>query len=82
MNADGSNVRQLTHFLVPIESGDTNWSSDGTKIIFEYDIAGQLQSNPNVYAEIWTMNTNGTQQQSTRQPCSSVGCAPRWQPKQ
>jgi len=81
MNADGSNLIQLTHFQVPIESGDTNWSSDGTKIIFEYDIDGQLQSNPNAYAEVWTMNANGTQQLSTRQPCSSVGCAPRWQPK-
>jgi Tol biopolymer transport system component len=81
MNADGSNIRQLTHFQTPIESGDSNWSSDGTEIIFEYDIDGHLQSDPNAYAEVWTMNANGTQPLSTRQPCSSVGCAPRWQPK-
>jgi TolB protein len=81
MNADGSNVMQLTHFLVPVESGDTNFSSDGKKIIFEYDINGHLQSDPNAYAEVWTMNADGSQQLSTRQPCSAVGCAPRWQPR-
>jgi len=80
MNADGSNVTQLTHFNVPIESGDTNWSPDGKNIIFEYDINGHLQSDPNAYAEIWIMNSDGTRQLSTIQPCSSVGCAPRWRP--
>jgi Tol biopolymer transport system component len=80
MNADGSNLRQLTHFNVPIESGDTNWSPDGTKIIFEYDIDGKKQSDPNAYAEVWIMNADGTKQLSTKQPCSCVGCAPRWRP--
>jgi Tol biopolymer transport system component len=80
MNADGSNTRQLTHFQSPIESGDTNWSSDGKKIIFEYDINGKLQSDPDAYAEVWTMNADGSGQTSTKQPCSDVGCAPRWQP--
>jgi Tol biopolymer transport system component len=81
MNADGTNTRQLTFFNVPIESGDTNWSSDGEQIIFEYDINGKLQSDPNVFAEIWTMRSDGSGQFTTKQPCSSVGCAPRWQPK-
>jgi TolB protein len=80
MHGDGSHVIQLTHFLLPIESGDTNWSSDDKKIVFEYDINGHLQSEPNAYAEVWTMNADGTQQLSTGQPCSSVGCAPRWRP--
>jgi Tol biopolymer transport system component len=80
MHANGSNIMQLTHFGAPLESGDTNWSADGKKIIFEYDINGHLQSDPNAYAEVWTMNTDGTQQLSTRQSCSSVGCAPRWRP--
>ena len=80
MNADGSNVRQLTHFTAPYESGDTNWSSDGTKIIFEWDVNGQKQSNPDAYAEVWTMNVDGTQQKSTNQACSCVGAAPRWKP--
>jgi TolB protein len=80
MNADGSNVRQLTHFNTPYESGDTNWSGDGTKIIFEWDVNGQKQSNPGAYAEVWTMNADGTQQTSTHQACSCVGAAPRWKP--
>jgi Tol biopolymer transport system component len=80
MNADGSNTRQLTHFNTPVESGDTNWSPDGTKIIFEYDIDGKKQSDPNAFAEVWVMNADGTKQLSTKQPCSCVGCAPRWRP--
>ncbi len=78
MNADGSNLQQLTHFVVPVESGDTHWSPDGKKITFEYDINGNLQSNPDAYAEVWTMNADGSNQQTTKQPCSCVGCAPRW----
>ena len=80
MNADGSNTRQLTQFNMPYESGDTNWSADGTKIIFEYDIDGKLQSDPDAYAEVWTINADGTNQITTKQPCSCVGCAPRWRP--
>jgi len=80
MDADGTNVRQLTHFATPLESADTNWSADGKKIIFEYDIDGKLQSDPNAYAEVWVMNADGSGQASTQQACSCVGCAPRWQP--
>ena len=78
MNADGSHVQQLTHFAAPVESGDTNWSPDGRKITFEYDINGNLQSNPNAFAEVWIINADGSQPLSTKQRCSSVGCAPRW----
>jgi Tol biopolymer transport system component len=80
MNADGSQVVRLTHFAVPYEAGDTNWSSDGTKITFERDVNGMKQSNPNAYAEVWTMNADGSGETSTGVPCSDVGCAPRWQP--
>jgi len=80
MNADGSQPEQLTHFDVPDEAGDTNWSSDGKKIAFEYDINGMKQSDPNAYAEVWTMNPDGSGQTSTGVQCSDVGCAPRWQP--
>ena len=80
MNADGSQLQQLTHFDVPYEAGDTNWSSDGRKITFEYDISGMKQSDPNAYAEVWTMNPDGTGATSTGMQCSDVGCAPRWQP--
>lgn len=80
MRADGSEVTQLTHFGPPYEAGDTNWSSDGKKIAFEYDISGKKQSDPNAIAEVWTMNADGSDQHSTGARCSGVGCAPRWQP--
>ncbi len=80
MNADGSGQKQLTHFDVPDEAGDTNWSSDGRKIAFERDISGMKQSDPNAYAEVWTMNPDGGGESSTGVQCSGVGCAPRWQP--
>jgi TolB protein len=81
MNADGSQLDQLTHFDVPYEAGDANWSSDGKKIAFEYDINGMKQSDPNAYAEVWTMNPDGSGETTTGVQCSGVGCAPRWQPK-
>jgi Tol biopolymer transport system component len=80
MHADGSQQEQLTNFGVPYEAGDTNWSSDGKKIAFEWDIDGMKQSNPNAYAVVWTMNSDGSGQISTGVQCSDVGCAPRWQP--
>jgi Tol biopolymer transport system component len=80
MNADGSEVTQLTHFDVPDEAGDTNWSSDGKKIAFEYDVDGMEQSNPNAFAQVWTMNADGTDEVSTGIQCSGVGGAPRWEP--
>jgi Tol biopolymer transport system component len=80
MNRDGSQQEQLTHFDVPFEAGDTNWSSDGKKITFEYDVDGMKQSDPNAYAEVWTMNPDGNDETSTGVQCSGVGCAPRWQP--
>lgn len=81
MNADGIHLDQLTHFDVPYEAGDTNWSSDGKKIAFEWDINGMKQSNPNAYAEVWTMNQDGSGETSAKVQCSGVGCAPRWQPR-
>lgn len=81
MRADGSQVMQLTQFDVPYEAGDTNFSSDGTRITFEVNIDGKKQSDPNVPAEVWTMKAGGSEARSTKVACSSVGCAPRWQPK-
>jgi len=80
MNADGSQLQQLTHFDPPYEAGDTNWSSDGKKIAFEWDINGMKQSDPSAYAEVWTMNPDGSGEASTGVQCSDDGCAPRWQP--
>jgi hypothetical protein len=39
------------------------------------------QSEPNAYAEVWTMNADGSGQLTTGVQCSDVGCAPRWQPR-
>jgi Tol biopolymer transport system component len=80
MQADGTEQQQLTHFEAPYEAGDTNWSSDGKKITFEWDINGMKQSSPNAYAEVWTMNADGSGEITTGVQCSDVGCAPRWQP--
>jgi Tol biopolymer transport system component len=81
MNADGSEQVPLTHFAVPDEAGDTNWSSDARKIAFELDVNGMKQSDPNALAEVWTMNADGSGATSTGVRCSDVGCAPRWQPR-
>lgn len=80
MKADGSDVFQLTQFEPPYEAGDTSWSRDGKKIAFQWDVDGKGQSDPNVRAEVWIVNADGTGVHSTGQACSSVGCAPRWQP--
>lgn len=80
MNSDGSGLQQLTQFDVPYEAGDSNWSSNGQKIAFEYDINGMKQSDPSAFAQVWTMNPDGTDETSTGVQCSDVGCAPRWQP--
>ncbi len=81
MKADGTQQEQLTNFAAPYEAGDTSWSSDGKKITFEWDVNGMKQSLPNAYAEVWTMNADGSGQLSTGVQCSDVGCAPRWQPR-
>ena len=80
MDADGGNQTQLTHFDVPDEAGDTSWSGDGTKIAFEYDVSGMRQSSPTAFAQVWTMNADGSGALSTGVRCSDAGCAPRWQP--
>jgi Tol biopolymer transport system component len=80
MNADGSSVQQITRVEVPYETGDTSWSPDGTRIAFEWDIDGKKQSDPDAYAEVWTVDSNGKNASSTLQRCSGVGCAPRWRP--
>jgi Tol biopolymer transport system component len=80
MTPVGSEVQQITHFDPPYEAGDTNWSSDNRKIAFEWDVGGSGQSDPDAYAEVWTMNPDGSSAVSTGIPCAGVGCAPRWQP--
>jgi Tol biopolymer transport system component len=80
MSPEGTDVRQLTHFLPPYEAGDTSWAPNGKEIVFELDKNGNGQSNPDASAQVWIVNANGTGAVSTDQACSDVGCAPRWQP--
>ena len=54
--------------------------AEGLKLAFQYDINGMKQSDPNAYAEVWTMNADGSGETSTGVQCSDSGCAPRWQP--
>ena len=79
MNADGSNVAQLTHFPAGQEAGDVGWSPDDKQMVFEWDIDGHAQADPNAHAEIWMMNADGTNAHTTGVRCSGVGCGPRWQ---
>src|ERR1700722_8063553 len=60
MDAGGGRVTQLTRFGAPVEAGDSNWSPDGATIAFEHDINGHRQSDPSAFAQIWTVNANGT----------------------
>lgn len=54
MNADGSNVRQLTN--VPGYDGGTFWSPDGKRIIW------RRFSEDGARAEVYTMNADGSDQ--------------------
>jgi Tol biopolymer transport system component len=82
MKRDGSDVRQLTHFLPPAEAGDTSWSPDGKVIAFEMDVGGKGQSDPNAYAEIWLVSADGDGRPvSMNQTCAGVGCSPRFRPQ-
>ena len=49
MDADGSNVQQLTRGM---SAGAAEWSPDGTKIAFDSDHQGNF--------EIYVMNTDGS----------------------
>lgn len=70
MDADGSNVRQLTH--TPAAEGYPSWSPDGRSIAFEADDAtGNF--------DIYVMNADGSNtRRLTRDPRRDVG--PAWSP--
>jgi Tol biopolymer transport system component len=53
MNADGSNIRQITHNTVWDEG--PAWSPDGKKLAFSHGA-------DNLHLDIWTMNADGTDQ--------------------
>jgi Tol biopolymer transport system component len=73
MNADGSNVVQVTAFVAPLEGQDAGFSPDLKKIIFEHDTSGGA-------ASVWTMNSDGSNQSDTGFVCANNGCKPRFMP--
>jgi TolB protein len=81
MNADGSDIQQLTQFSSPYEGGDTGWSPDGKYIAFERDVNGNGQSNPNAQAQVWIVPTDGSRAPwTTHASCAGVNCSPRFKP--
>jgi dipeptidyl aminopeptidase/acylaminoacyl peptidase len=71
MNADGTNVTQLT--FLKRRASWPSWSPDGSKIAFQGD------NNMGVNS-IWTMNADGSNQQLLMS-CAYPGCVrPKWSP--
>jgi Tol biopolymer transport system component len=80
MNADGSNLLQLTHFVEPVEGGDVGWSLDDSQLAFEQDVGGSGQSVPDAGAHVSIVHADGTGLVSLPLPCSDIGCGPRFRP--
>jgi Tol biopolymer transport system component len=89
MDADGNNVRQLTHELG--YDGGPFWSYDGTKIVYRAEhpqTPAQIQDYKNLLArglirpgnlELWVMNADGSgKRQLTRNGAANF--APYWLP--
>jgi dipeptidyl aminopeptidase/acylaminoacyl peptidase len=79
MNADGSNLTQVTNFVEPIEGADPDWSPAGG-LVWEWDNGGYGQSSVTAPAAVWTSTAAGDNARTTGQSCSDVGCHPTFQP--
>jgi Tol biopolymer transport system component len=79
MNADGSNLTQVTNFVEPMEAGDPDWSPAGG-LVWEGDNGGYGQSSVTAPAAVWTSTAAGGNTVTTGQSCSDVGCHPAFQP--
>jgi len=80
LNADGSELAQITSFVEPEEGGDAGWSLDDKQLIFEHDTGGEGQSVANAPAELYLVNIAGGNAVALSIPCSDIGCAPRFKP--
>jgi len=80
MNADGGDVRPLTHFNAPDEAGVAGWAPGGMAVVFQCDVNGDKENSPAAFTQIWTVNADGTGAHDTGIQCSDVGCDPRWRP--
>jgi Tol biopolymer transport system component len=79
VNADGSGLTQVTHFVEPIEGADPSFYELG--IVFEWDDGGNGQSSPTAPAAVWTCSgANCTSPATTGQACADIGCHPQVQP--
>ena len=74
MNADGSDIRQLTHDNI---SGGISWSPDGQYMAFSYD-----SHNPYVKSDIYVMNANGSGRRALVDWEDSNEGVPIWGPLQ
>lgn len=82
MNANGDNVKQLTHFPPDGETYSPSWSPDGQEIIFT-SRKGGISTGP----AIWVMNADGSNQRFLYHPDPDnehslplIGDNPRWSP--
>jgi Tol biopolymer transport system component len=74
MDADGSNIRQLTPGV--IEGQNADWSPDGTQIIF-YDNCCDVPP-----AQIFTIHPDGSALTQLTNPSNAVDVNPSWSPQQ
>jgi TolB protein len=74
MNADGSNVRQLTPAV--IEAATEDWSPDGSAITFWTNILSPLPS------QVFTIRPDGTGLTQLTNPSNSFDEQPSWSPQQ
>lgn len=74
INADGSNVKQLTSFASTEVTLGEDWSPDGTRLVFG---RGRADSSA---SEIWIMNADGSDQHQLLNDPSGFDDEPRFSP--
>ncbi len=75
INADGSNLTQLTNSAPTLDDSDPIWSPDGTKIAFTSNRTGVGGSY-----QIFTMNADGSNETIISNQTTSNDSGPSWSP--